>query len=139
MRILLSVLLAALVLALGACGQSSQDKAKSTVCDARADIGKQVDQLKGLTITTASVSQVQQGLKAIGDDLTKIKNARGDLSSDRRQQVDAANQTFSAQIKNIASTLGSGLSLSTAKTQFTSALQQLSSSYQQTFAKIDCS
>ena len=48
---LLLVLIAAL--ALGACGESKEDKAKSTVCDARADIGKQVDKLKGLTITTA--------------------------------------------------------------------------------------
>jgi Tfp pilus assembly protein PilP len=138
-RVLITVLLSASALALGACGESSQDKAKSTVCDARADIGKQVDQLKGLTITTASVAQVQQGLKAINDDLSKIKDAQGDLSDDRRQQVQTANQAFAGQLKNIASTLGSGLTLSTAKTQFTSALQQLSSAYQQTFAKIDCS
>ena len=49
-----------------ACGESDEDKAKSQVCDARADIQKQVDELSGLTITTASVDQVQQSLKAIG-------------------------------------------------------------------------
>ena len=43
-----------LALGLGACGQSSEDKAKSTVCDARADIGKQVDELKSLTPTTVT-------------------------------------------------------------------------------------
>ena len=38
-----------LVLALGACGESSEDKAKNTVCDAKDDIGKQVNDLKSLT------------------------------------------------------------------------------------------
>ena len=35
-----------LALALGACGESSEEKAQNTVCDARDDIGKQVDDLK---------------------------------------------------------------------------------------------
>jgi hypothetical protein len=35
--------------------------------------------------------------------------------------------------------LGSNLSLSNAESQLKSAMQQLASSYQQTFAKVDCS
>ena len=59
-------------LAVGACGQSKQDKAKSTVCDARADISKQVDKLKGLTPSTVTIDGVQSSLKAISSDLSKI-------------------------------------------------------------------
>ncbi len=139
MRVVLAVLLTAVALALGACGESSEEKAKSTVCDARSDIATQVDKLKGLEISTAAVDQAQASLEAIGDDLAKIKDAQGDLADDRRRQVQAANQAFATQVESITSKLGSGLSLSTAKTQLSSAVQQLGTAYQQTFAKIDCS
>jgi hypothetical protein len=134
---LLLVLIAAL--ALGACGESKEDKAKSTVCDARADIGKQVDKLKGLTITTASASAAQESLKAINSDLSKITDAQGDLSDDRRQQVETANKAFTSQLQSIAAGLGSSTSLSDAKSQLSSALQQLATAYKTSFARVDCS
>jgi len=134
---LLLVLIAAL--ALGACGESKEDKAKSTVCDARADIGKQVDKLKGLTITTASASAAQESLKAINSDLSKITDAQGDLSDDRRQQVETANKAFTSQLQSIAASLGSSTSLSDAKSQLSSALQQLATAYTTSFARVDCS
>ena len=124
-------------LGLGACGESKQDKAKSTVCDARADISKQVDQLKGLTVSTVTVDGVQNSLKAISSDLSKIKDAQGDLSGDRRQQVQDATKTFTSQVQSIAGSVGKSTSLSEAKAQLTSALQQLGDAYKQSFAKVD--
>ena len=61
---LLLVLLASL--ALGACGESKDDKAQKTVCSARSDIAKQVDQLKGLTVSTVTAEGVH--LNAYVDD-----------------------------------------------------------------------
>jgi hypothetical protein len=134
------VLLAvAIAVALGACGESKQDKAKKTVCSARADIGKQVDQLKGLTISTATADEVQQSIRAINGDLSKIKDAQGDLSDERRQQVQAANKTFTSQVQSILSSLGKSTSLSDASSRLTSATQELATAYQQSFARIDCS
>ena len=128
------------VASLAACGgDSKEDQAKAQVCDARADIGKQVDALKGVTITTATTSQIQDNLKAIGDDLTKIKNARGDLDDDRKSQVDQANQAFESEVKGVVSTLGSTTSAADAKAKAQQAFQQLADSYKQAFAKIDCS
>jgi hypothetical protein len=126
-------------LALGACGESKQDKAKKTVCNARADISKQVDQLKGLTISTVTVDGVQASIEAISSDLSKIKDAQGDLAGDRRQQVQDATKTFTSQVQSIAGSVGKSTSLSDAKSQLTSALQQLSAAYQQSFARVDCS
>src|SRR3954452_14239760 len=125
-------------LGLGACGESPQDKAKSTVCDARADISKQVDQLKGLTLSTATIDGVQSSLKAINSDLSKIRDAQGDLSGDRRQQVQDASKTFTSQLQSIAGSVGKSTSLSEARAQLTSALQQLGDAYKQSFAKVDC-
>ena len=125
--------------ALAACGGDSKaDQAKTQVCDARADISKQVDTLKGMTISTATQSKVQDSLNAIGDDLTKIKNARKNLDDDRKSQVDQANKTFETQVRSTFSDLGKTTSLSDAKTQLQQAFQGLASSYEQSFAKIDC-
>ncbi len=137
----IAALLLALVaaFALGACGESKEDKAKTTVCDARSDISKQVQRLKSLTISTATTDEVQSSLKAINSDLSKIKDAQGDLSDKRRQQVEDANKAFTSQLQDIAGSLGKSTSLSDAKAQLTSALQQLATAYQQSFARIDCS
>ena len=127
------------VLGLGACGESKQDKAKSTVCDARADISKEVDQLTGLTASTVTVDGVQNSLKAITGNLSKIKDAQGDLSGSRRQQVQDATKTFTSQVQSVAGSIGKSTSISDAKAQLTSALQQLGDAYKQSFARLDCS
>jgi uncharacterized protein YjbJ (UPF0337 family) len=126
-------------LALGACGESKEDKAKSAVCDARSDISKQVDKLKGLTVSTVTIDGVQESLKAIRSDLSKIKDAQGDLSSDRRQQVEDANKAFTSQVQSVVGSVGRSTSLSDAKAQLTSAVQDLAAAYQQSFARVDCS
>jgi Tfp pilus assembly protein PilP len=133
---LLIALLAALEVS--ACGESKEDKAKTTVCDARADISKQVDQLKALTVSTVTVDGVQNSLKAISSDLSKIKDAQGDLSADRRKQVEDATKTFTSELQSIAGSVGKSTSLSEAKAQLTSALQQLGDAYKQSFAQVDC-
>ena len=122
-----------------ACGESDEDKAKSQVCDARAGIEKQVDTLTGLTITTASVDQIQQSLKAIGDDLKDIADAQGDLSSDRKQQVETATQEFGSQVTTTGQQVVSGLGGGDAKAQAESALADLAASYKKALAPIDCS
>jgi hypothetical protein len=141
MKPFIAVLLIALLaaLGLGACGESKQDKAKSSVCSARSDMSKQVDQLKGLTASTVTIDGVQSSLKAIRDDLAKIKDAQGDLSGSRRQQVQDATKTFTSQVQSVAGSIGKSTSISDAKAQLTSALQQLGDAYKQSFARLDCS
>ena len=83
---------ALLVVALVAagCGTSKESKATKTVCDARADIQKHVDTLKGLTLSTATTDQIRTSLSAIRKDLSTITNAEKDLSGQRKQQIQAA-------------------------------------------------
>jgi DNA-directed RNA polymerase specialized sigma24 family protein len=133
-----AVVMLVLVLALGACGESDEEKAQNTVCDARDDIGKQVDDLKNLTPATVTTDAVRQDLDAIKNDLTDIADALSDLSSDRRSEVDAANKAFASSVREIASQFGTSLSASDAKAGIVTALQQLEASYQKTFAAINC-
>jgi hypothetical protein len=127
-----------LVLALGACGESSEEKAQATVCDARADIGKQVDELKSLTAATVTKDAVTQSVDAIRNDLKDISGAQSELSSDRRSEVEAANKAFASSVKGIASQVLTSLSASDAKAALVAALQQLKTSYEETFAPLNC-
>ena len=128
-----------LVLAVSACGgDSAEEKAQASVCDARAGISKQVESLQDLTLTTATTNQIRDSLTAIGDDLTKIKNVQADLGDERRDQVQDANQAFETEVRGIVSNLGTSTSLSDAQAKLDDALDQLATAYKATFAKIDC-
>lgn len=131
-------LLLSSTIALAACGESQEDKARTKVCDARADISKQVDQLQGFTLATATVDGVSANLKAIRDDVGEIADAQADLNDDRRAQVQAANKAFSAQVTSIAQNVGKSLSVADAETQIKASLTQLADSYKQTLGRIDC-
>jgi hypothetical protein len=130
-------------LALGACGDSSneqspEEKALATVCDARADIGKQVDELTSLTAATVTKDAVTQSVDSIKTDLKDISDARSELSSDTRSEVEAANTAFASSVKGIASEVFTSLSATDAKAALVTALQQLKTSYEKTFASLKC-
>jgi hypothetical protein len=127
-----------LALALGACGESSEEKAQNTVCDAKDDIGKQVDELASLTPATVTADEVTHNLDALKTDLNDISDAQSDLSSDRRSEAEAANKAFASSVEGIASRLGSSLSAPDAKALVATALKQLEASYQKTFAPLTC-
>jgi hypothetical protein len=128
----------AVTLSVAACGESEEDKAQTTVCSARADIKTQVDELKGTTVTTATVDGVRANLRAIGDGLEKIAGAQDELTGDRRQEAQKATQTFKAEVNDVSRELVKSVSLSDGKQQIETALQGLATSYQAAFAPIDC-
>jgi hypothetical protein len=124
---------------LAGCGESAEEKATTQVCDGRDDIAKQVNDLKGLTITTATTSQVKDDLQAIRDDLSQMADARGDLSDQRKAELDKANQAFVATFQDVAANVAKNISIADAASQLESAFKELAASYQTTLAKIDCS
>ena len=128
----LAVVLLAIVLS--ACGESAEEKAQGTVCDARDDIAKEVDELKSLTPPTVTTDAVRQSLDAIKNDLYDIAGARLDLNSDRR----AANKAFASAVEGVASQVVTSLTDPDAKAALVRALQQLEASYFATFAGLNC-
>jgi uncharacterized protein HemX len=129
---------AAIGVALAGCGESKQKKAMNNVCAARSGIQKSVNNLRSLTLTTASVNGVKDELNSLKNNVQKIADNEKNLSSDRKQQVTQANQEFSQQLQSIASGLTSNLSLSSAASQVKTAGQKLQSAYQTALAPIDC-
>jgi hypothetical protein len=126
-------------LALASCGESSQEKAKAQVCEARSDISKQVKTLSGLTLSVNALSEAKTGLEAIGKDLTKIKDAQPNLEPARKEQIKAATNTFEAQVSSILSELVSKPSLSKLETQLKSSLTQLAAGYEKALTPLNCS
>ena len=138
----LGLLVAGLVLiaaAAAGCGESDEEKAQTQVCDARADLKQQVDELAALTLATATADGVEENLNAIEDDLNQMKDAQGDLNEERKQEVESATQEFGSEVEAVANDLTSDLSLSGAQAKLETAGKQLVSSYQQAFAQVDCS
>src|SRR5688572_5679235 len=98
MRRMLVLSAIGLGLALAACGESEEDKAKAQVCDARDDIRTEVQKLQDLTLGTATVDKVRASLEAIGKDLEKIADAQGQLSDSDEERVKKANQAFRSEL-----------------------------------------
>lgn len=133
---MLAALLIALLLA--ACGDSAEDKAQATVCDSRDDIAEQVNDLKGVTAANFTTEAVKDDLSEIKDDLSDMANAQKDLSDDRRQEVEAANQAFAGAVDGVVKDIGTSTSAEDAASTVSAALQQLGASYEQAFSRIDC-
>ena len=136
-----ALLLTGSVLWFAACGgsdESPEEQANANVCAARQDIGRQVDRLSGLTLTTATATEVRDGLQAIGDDLRTIADQQPELSSQRREEVEQATRAFTERLSEIAGNLGTNLSVSGARRQLTAALDQLDSAYRSSLAQVSC-
>src|SRR4051794_176007 len=108
---IIGLLLVAAIVVTAGCGESKQDKALSDICSARDDIKSEVDKLQGLTLTTATTSEVKGSLQKIQDDLSKIADKSGDLSQDRRKEIQDANNTFTSKAKETLSKVGTSVSI----------------------------
>src|SRR5689334_5698068 len=120
-------------------GESKEQKALNQVCDARADIQKQVNELSSLTASTATVDGIKSSVSAIGSDLTKIKDATPQLNEQRKKEVQSATQAFEGEVSSTINGLTSTTSLSQAGSQIQSSAQKLAQSFKQALAPISCS
>jgi hypothetical protein len=137
MRVLTVVLVSAAVLA--ACGESEEEKAQNAVCDARADIERRVDDLAGLTITTASIERVTDNLEAIRDDLQAIADEREDLAPEQRREVEQAGDRFRSELETTARELASGgISGEEAGASVEAALRGLAAAFREAYGPVDC-
>lgn len=134
-----ATVLASLALAAAGCGgDSAEEKAQTQVCDARASIQQSINSLKGLTASTATTDEVRQQLEAIRKDLGTIRGAQGDLSADRRADLQSANDQFADTIRTTAQTVLRSTSAQDASTELRQAADQLETTYKSTLSPIDC-
>jgi uncharacterized protein (DUF885 family) len=122
----------------GSSSESAASSAQNQVCASTADIQKQLQSLAAITPSTFTVDGVKSHVDAIHRDLSSIRDAMPDLTTQRKQQVQAANQQFTAQLKRITDSVLRSLSLTDAQAQVKSAAASLESAYRQSFAKLNC-
>ncbi len=84
------------------------------------------------------IDGVKANLTAIKKDVQQIADAQGDLSPDRKQQVQKANDAFKAQVSGVAQSVVTGALSGGGVDQIKSAVQGLTSSYQTALAPIKC-
>lgn len=119
------------------CGESAQAKAEKTVCSAKTKIAADVQSLKTLPPALTSLETAKQDVKSIGEELKKITDAQGALSGARREQVEKANATLSAELSSLTHELAN-LTQPQALARVTGAMDKLASSYQQALAPVQC-
>lgn len=122
-----------------ACGESAQDKAQKQVCDARADIKAQIDTIRALPLTSASIDEATESLRAIETDIQEIVDAQDDLDPDRKQEVEAATKRFADQARAIAGDALAAGTTGNVEAALRSAIDQLAASYKTALEPIDCS
>src|SRR5262245_57999497 len=87
-------ILSVLALARAGCGESDSEEAQNAVCDARDGIQSSVQNLRSLTLSTATADQVQSDVESIQSDLQTIADNQDQLDEDRRNQVQTARAQF---------------------------------------------
>jgi Tfp pilus assembly protein PilP len=128
--------------ALGACGESAQDKAKSEVCDAREEISKQITKLQGLTLSSNTVTEAKASFESIGKALKKAKNAQSDLAPARREQVESATKTLQQDLSGLGSELASNLTAASVEaglSKLKAAVGAFAADFKQAMGPINCS
>jgi hypothetical protein len=128
----------ALFLALVAgCGESEQAKAEKTVCDAKTKISTSVQSLQKETAQTITLSGIEDNLSTITESLQQIRQAQDKLSGARKEQVQKATAAFTSELGALTREV-TNLSATQAKTQLTTAVEKLATSYRQALAPVQC-
>ena len=140
------LLLIVVALALSACGQSKEEKAKkqqeqalADVCSARADISARVTRLKKLDLSADfTINGVKDDIDAITKDVKTMIDAEQKLAPQRKSAIEAATKKFEAKVQDTASNLLTNLSLTDAAAQLQSAGLSLASAYSTELASFSC-
>ncbi|HTA34509.1 MAG TPA: hypothetical protein VK721_13910 [Solirubrobacteraceae bacterium] len=146
-RLLAVPLILVTPLALAACGESSQEKARKQVCAASSEISKQLTKLEGLPINTSFPTEAVTSLEAIAKSLKEVKSAAPNLEPARKEEVEAGTKAFLTQIGTITATLAATAiksgdteaALKAAEPKIKAAENQLTADYKQAFAALKCS
>lgn len=132
-------------LGLAACGESSEEKADKNVCSGVKEIQAQIKKLESLPISSSFPTEAKTSVEAIDKSVSKIKEAAPNLSSARKEEINAANQAFQTEIAAITASVVSATkssnleaALKGAEPRIKASLSKLSSDYKKAFEALKC-
>jgi len=142
-----AALLACVVpLVIAGCGESAEEKADKSVCAATTEISTQLAKLESLPISSSFPSEAKSSVESISASIKKIDESAPNLSTARREEIDAANRAFQAEIAVItkdviSASTSSNLSaaLKSAEPQIKASLGRLASGYKKAYEGLKCS
>jgi hypothetical protein len=117
-------------------GSSAESSADADVCAWVDDIAQHLNGLRAVPVDNTA-DAVESHVNAIKGDLSSIQSALPRLTAERKQQVQAASQTFEEQLNTIPRTLGS-VSGVQALAQLKPVRAGLVSAFRRSFAKLHC-
>ena len=133
-------------LGLAACGESSSEKATKQVCSATSEITTQIKKLESLPINSSFPAEATKSVEAVGKSIKKIEEAAPNLPTAQKEEIDAADKTFEAEIATITKDVASAskssnleAALKTAAPQMKDSLAKVSASYKKAFEALKCS
>lgn len=134
-RLLAAAAALGLALSLSACSEESTTDANATYCEKQAAVQAEVAGLRSLvTSGDATVEQVQEQREAIAAALDDSQGAAGGLADSVRNDVQAADDTFTSAVDAIPG----DASLATAAQDYASAIQAWNASVDSIRAEVGC-
>jgi formate-dependent nitrite reductase cytochrome c552 subunit len=131
---------------LAACGESSSEKATKQVCSATSEISTQIKKLETLPISSSFPTEAKASVEAIDKSIKKIEEAAPNLPTARKEEINAADKAFEAEIATITKDVVSAskssnleAALKSAEPEIKGSLSKLSSDYKKAFEALKCS
>lgn len=132
--------------ALTACGESSSEKATKQVCSATSEISTQIKKLETLPISSSFPTEARASVEAIDKSVKKIDEAAPNLSTSSKEEINAADKAFQAEIASITADVVSAskssnleAALKSVESRIKASLSKLSSDYKKAFEALKCS
>jgi hypothetical protein len=116
-------------------GGETQAEARQSFCSSLTTLKGSVDDLTGLSPTTASKSEYQSAVDEVEGDWDQLKNDASDLKDVSMSQLDDAWDSFESAVKNVPD----DASVSDALNSIGSAATTLASTVSTTLSGPDCS
>ncbi len=113
----------------GCGGESEQEKAEKAACEGKAEINEGLTALRGITLSASTVTAAQDDFAKVTAGVKKLKENAPKLAAPRKEEVEKAATTLSAEIQTIVGDLAK-ISLSEASAKFAGAVQKFTMTVQ---------
>ena len=129
-----------------ACGESSSEKATKQVCSSTDEISTQLKKLESLALTSSFPAEAKASVEAIDKSIGKINEAAPNLPTSSKEEIDAANKAFQAEIAAITLSVTSAAkssnveaALKAAEPKIKASLTKVANAYKKAFEALKCS
>lgn len=135
------------LVALAACGESSEEKATAQVCSSTKAIQAQLSSLSSLSISSQAPEEIKTAGEVMKKEAAKINESVGDLPASSKSSVETAQAALKTELASLAKTAASTAKssgnveavLHESEPALKTAVAGLGASYKTAFESLKCS